>query len=103
MYAHVNFWMMNPDGATSNNLTAREMAARLSEQPGFVSYSLIRTGEREVVAVTIFESKDQLETALNTVADFVHERVQPLAAGEPERHAGAVLYHATGQVPRGDA
>lgn len=103
MYAHVNIWPMSSEGATADNTSAREMAARLFEQPGFVSYTLIRTGEREFVAVTVFQTSDQLQAALQANTDFIRERIRPLAAGDQERREGAVLYHQTGRAPVGDA
>lgn len=92
MYAHVNIWPMNQAGATSEDASAREVAGRLRQKPGFLSYTLIRTGQQEVVAVTVFQSERQLEDALKSVADVVRQRVDPLAAGEPIRREGEVLY-----------
>jgi heme-degrading monooxygenase HmoA len=94
MYAHVNIWRLSPTGATSDDSAARAVAARLRAQPGFRSYTLIRTGEREVVAVTLFDTAEQLEAAVRSLADLVRERIAPLTVGEPERRRGEVLYHA---------
>ena len=93
MYAHVNVWRLNPTGASSDDSVAHEMAARLRVRPGFRAYTLVRTGEREVVAVTVFDSELQLEEALRSAADLLEHRVRPLAAGEPERRRGEVLFH----------
>jgi hypothetical protein len=95
MYAHVNIRRLSTAGLSADDTAARELAARLGEQPGFRSYTLIRTGEREVVAVTMFESEGQLEAALGAVADLVRSRVAPLVEGEPERRRGEVLHHST--------
>ena len=54
MYAHVNISRLSGAGATSDDTAARELAGRLPSQPGFRSYTLVRTGEREVVAITVF-------------------------------------------------
>jgi heme-degrading monooxygenase HmoA len=94
VYAHVNIWRLTEAGATHDDSGARELAARLREQPGFRSYMLVRSGEREVIAVTVFDSEEQLERALASVADFVQRRITPLVAGAPERRRGEVLYHA---------
>ena len=93
MYAHVNIWRLNDAGASTDDTVAREVAAALSRRPGFRSYTLVRTGEREVVAVTVFDSADHLDAAVQTVADLVRRRVEPLAAGPPERRRGAVVHH----------
>jgi hypothetical protein len=93
-YAHVNIWRLNDAGASWDDTAAQEVAVRLRVQPGFRSYTLIRTHEWEVVAVTIFDSQSQLESAMRNVADLVNTRVKPLAEQPPDRRAGAVIYHA---------
>ena len=49
MHAHVNIWRLNEAGASADDAIARAVAGRLAAQPGFRSYTLVRTGEREVV------------------------------------------------------
>ncbi|HEV8585087.1 MAG TPA: hypothetical protein VGT02_08965 [Methylomirabilota bacterium] len=93
MHAHVNRWHLTEAGATSDNSAARAVAAALREQPGFRAYTLIRTGGAEVIAITVFDSRPELEAAIDAVAPVVRERVIPLATEKPERHAGEVLYH----------
>jgi heme-degrading monooxygenase HmoA len=95
MHAHVNIWRLNDAGASTDDSVAREVAAALSRQPGFRSYTLVRTGEREVVAMTLFDSEGHLEAAVKAVADLVRVGVEPLAAGPPERRRGAVVHHST--------
>jgi heme-degrading monooxygenase HmoA len=93
MHAHVNVWRLNEAGGSGDDAVARQVAERLAAQPGFRSYTLIRTGEREVVAVTVFDSADELEAAARAAAELVEERVHPLAAGAPERRRGEVVFH----------
>lgn len=95
MFAHVNIWRLNEAGSSTNDTAAREIGGQLARQEGFRSYTVVRTGEREVVAVTVFDTEDHLQLALRALAGFVHERVAPLAQGEPERRRGDVLYHTT--------
>ena len=94
MYAHVNIWRLNETGATSNTEAAQAIAERYRTQPGFRSYTLIRTGPQETVVVTLFDSREQLEAAVHALADVVRQRVDPLAVGAPERRQGEVLFHA---------
>lgn len=103
MHASVNIWPLNEQGASSSNRTAVELADHLRVQPGFVGYALVRTGEREVVAVTIFQTPEQLSAAARSVADLVEQRVRPLAGGEPARREGEVIYFTTGEPLTGDA
>jgi predicted phosphoribosyltransferase len=97
-YAHLNIWRLNDAGASWDNTTAREIGERLRRQPGFRFYTVIRTSEWEVAALTVFASQSALEAALDVVAPLVRERVRELTAGEPERREGVVLY-ATGPAP----
>ena len=95
MFAHVNIWRLNQQGSSTDDTAAREIGSQLAQQEGFRSYTVIRTGEHEVVAVTVFDTEDHLQSAVGALAGFVHQRVAPLAAGEPERRRGDVLYHTT--------
>src|ERR1041385_6888888 len=48
MYAHVNVWRLNNEGAAWTDDAAREIGAALQVQPGFRAYTLVRTGEWEM-------------------------------------------------------
>ena len=85
MYAHVNVWRLTDEGAAWRDDAARDIGAALQVQPGFRSYTLVRTGEWEVVVITVFTSRAELEAGLAAVAPLVHERVTPLAEGVLER------------------
>ena len=93
MFAHVNIWHLTEQGSATDDTAAREIGAQLAQQEGFRSYTLVRTGEREVVAITLFDTQDHLELAVHALAGFVRERLASLAQGEPERRSGDVLYH----------
>lgn len=94
MYAHVNIWTLSASGATSDNTVAAKIAEQLERAPGFRSYTLVRTGDREVVVVTVFDSRHQLEAAMGLVSEIVSQEVQPLVEGGPSVRQGEVLYHA---------
>jgi heme-degrading monooxygenase HmoA len=93
MYAHVNVWRLTDEGAEGKDDAARVVGAALEGQPGFRSYTLVRTGEWEVVAITMFDSRPELDAAVATVAPLVRQRVAPLAEGVLERRQGSVVYH----------
>ncbi len=92
-YAHVNRWGLNGRGAASDDTVARLIADELERRPGFVSYALVRTGPREVVAITIFETEAQLRAAMDGIAPSVRRHVRPLAVAGPERRHGEVLHY----------
>jgi heme-degrading monooxygenase HmoA len=93
MFAHVNIWRLTEQGGSTDDTAAREIGTQLAQQEGFRSYTLVRTGEREVVAITLFDTREHLEQAVHSLAGFVRERLASLVHGEPERRAGDVLYH----------
>lgn len=92
MYAHVNIWRLNERGSSTDDTAAREIGLQLSQLAGFESYTVVSTGDREVVVVTVFRTRDELEAGVRAVAEVVSQRVAPLQAAEPERRAGDVLY-----------
>ena len=100
MYAHVNVWRLTDRGAAWKDDAVRTVAAALRLQPGFRSYTLVRSGEWEVVAITVFDSRAELDAALAAIAPLVREAVTPLAEGVLERRAGTVLFHVA--TPRED-
>jgi hypothetical protein len=51
VYAHVNVWSMDDAGASWDDGAAREIGAALQAQPGFVAYTVVRSGEWEVETV----------------------------------------------------
>jgi heme-degrading monooxygenase HmoA len=91
--AHINRWRLNDRGATPNDAAARLIAGELERQPGFLSYALVRTDAREVVAITIFETETELRRAMEAVAPLVRRHVRPLAAAGPEHREGDVLHY----------
>ena len=93
MHAHINIWRSSDAGESSSDESAKEMAAVLSRQAGFVSYTLVRTGEREVVAITIFQTNSQLHAALTAAEPVLKSRVERLTEGKPEHRQGDVIFH----------
>jgi heme-degrading monooxygenase HmoA len=93
MHAHINIWRLTDAGASSNTNIARGVAARLREQPGFHSYSVVRTGERELIVITMFETDAQLHAALQEIDGRTLENIHHVTAGEPSHHVGDVILH----------
>jgi hypothetical protein len=93
MHAHVNIWHSTDAGESSSDESAKEMAAVLSQQGGFHSYTLVRTGESEFIAITLFETTAQLHAAMQAAEPVVRTRVDRLTDGHPDHHQGDVLFH----------
>jgi heme-degrading monooxygenase HmoA len=93
MHAHINIWQMSDAGQSSSDNVARDVAQRLRTQPGFHSYTLVRTGDSEFVAITLFETNAQLHSAIDALSNRAQSNIHQLAAGKPEARAGDVVYH----------
>jgi heme-degrading monooxygenase HmoA len=93
MHAHINIWRTNVAGQSSSDNVARGVVERLRTQPGFHSYTLVRTGDDEVVAITMFETTTQLHSAIESVSDLTQSNIHHLSAGKPETRAGEVILH----------
>ena len=93
MHAHINIWQTNDAGQSSSDTVARDVADRLRTQPGFHAYTLVRTGDGEVIAITLFETAAQLHSAVESVSDVTQSNIQRLSAGKPQARAGDVIYH----------
>lgn len=93
MHAHINIWQMSDAGQSSSDNVARAVAEQLRTQPGFHSYTLVRTGDSEFVAITLFETNAQLHSAIEALGNRAQSNIHQLAAGKPETRAGDVVYH----------
>jgi len=93
MYAHVNVWRLTDEGAAWKHDVASVIGAALRTQPGFRSYTLVRTGEWELVVITAFASHAELDAAVAAVTPLVREMVEPLTEGVIERREGPVLFN----------
>jgi quinol monooxygenase YgiN len=60
----------------------RELADAFAREPGFVSYEVVRTGERTLASITTFHEREQAEASNQLAADWVAEE---LADFEVER------------------
>jgi heme-degrading monooxygenase HmoA len=69
------------------------MARQLREQPGFHSYTLVRTDDLEVVAVTMFETAAQSHAAFEAVGSETRDNMHHTTSGQPEHRAGEVILH----------
>ncbi|PYM19264.1 MAG: hypothetical protein DMD78_25275 [Candidatus Rokuibacteriota bacterium] len=100
MYAHVNVWRLTDQGAQWKDDAGRAIGAALQVQPGFRSYTLVRTGEWEVVVITVFASQPELDAALAAISPLVNEQIAPLTENVLERRQGGVLVHLSTWGPR---
>src|SRR6266571_7508522 len=49
----------------------RELADAFAREPGFISYEVVRTGERTLASITTFHEREQAEASNELAADWV--------------------------------
>ena len=91
MDAHVKLWNVNSPSASYDDAAVSDLAARLRQQPGFRSFTVLHTDQRELAAVAVFETPEQLAR----VASLLDCALAPSAARSPDRRRGDVLLKAT--------
>jgi len=70
----------------------RERASGLRQQPGFVSYTAIRTGDREAIALTLWDTEPQAEQGARSADRWNRANVASLLESA-EAYLGEVLIH----------
>jgi hypothetical protein len=73
------------------HLADTEFADRLAEQPGFVDYQVVPTGEDTIMSVTIFEDEEQCLASNDMAADFVREHLGAFQIERLEVFGGEVM------------
>jgi len=75
-------------------LAAKEQFFPLFEKlPGFVSYTLVETGDNAVMSVIIFETRDQAEAANTAVRELVQQILSRVVPNPATIVIGKVLAH----------
>jgi hypothetical protein len=68
-----------------------EFADRLAEQPGFVDYQVVATGDDTLMSMTIFDDEDQCLASNDMAADFVREFLSEFQIERLEVFGGEVM------------
>ncbi|MGI8690207.1 MAG: antibiotic biosynthesis monooxygenase family protein [Thermomicrobiales bacterium] len=94
-YARVAVWRFNSgtDLATLTQRVKAEWIPLAEAQPGFVQHGIIQMGERDVVSVTAFASKEQATAPAGDSAAWIQENLMPSVASV-ERSEGAIVWDA---------
>ena len=69
----------------------RQLAAELSQAPGFVSYAVLDTGDGVLVSVTVFEDRSDLDAADQLVGEWAAQHLAALLPHPSEVIAGEVI------------
>jgi heme-degrading monooxygenase HmoA len=60
-------------------ITAREFLPLISQEPGFIDFTVIRTAEDQAVSISTFATKEQGEEGNRKALDWARERMFPMA------------------------
>lgn len=76
MYASIRRYRMEAGSMDDvMHLVDTELADRLAEEPGFVDYQAIDTGNGTIASITIFDDEDQCLHSNDLAAEFVAEHL----------------------------
>jgi hypothetical protein len=76
MYASIRRYRMGAGSMDdAMHLADTELADRLAEEPGFVDYQAVATGDDMIVSMTIFEEEEQCLASNDMAAEFVREHL----------------------------
>lgn len=96
MYASVRQYTINP-GQDRVGEAARDvqdgLGPLLSQAPGFLAYYVLDAGSNNVVAISIFESKEAEEKAEALVSGWIRQHMASLASSPPRIAEGEVIAH----------
>ena len=69
----------------------RDFAEAMAQEPGFIAYQAIRTGERTVASVTVFHDREQAEASNELAAQWVVEDLRDFEIESMGRFGGEVM------------
>jgi hypothetical protein len=92
MYASIRRYRMGAGSMDdAMHLADTEFADRLAEEPGFVDYQALDTGDGTVMSITIFETEDQCEASNDMAAAWVRESLADFQVERLEVFGGEVM------------
>ena len=74
------------------------LLAMVSEQPGFLSYAMVRTGASTVTAITMWETRDQAEQGILLAEQFNRDAVGS-AIASVDASSGEVMIQEHAHIP----
>jgi quinol monooxygenase YgiN len=69
----------------------RDFAEAMAQEPGFIAYQAVRTGERTVASITVFRDPAQAEVSNTLAAEWIAEELQDFAIESMGRFGGEVM------------
>ncbi len=92
-YGRVAVWRFNAgtDLATLTQRVRAEWIPLAEAQSGFIQHGIIQTGERDVVSITAYASKEQATAPTGDSAAWIQKNLMPSVASV-ERSEGAIVW-----------
>ena len=69
----------------------RDFAEAMAQEPGFIAYQAIRTGERTVASVTVFDDAEQAKASNELAAQWIAENLRDFEIESMGRFGGEVM------------
>ena len=92
MYASIRRYRMGAGSMDdAMHLADTELADRLAEEPGFVDYQVVATGDDMITSMTIFEDEEQCLASNDMAAQFVREHMGPFQIERLDVFGGEVM------------
>jgi len=93
MHASVNTYRVM-DGDALVHKIQDELVDRVKEIEGFIGYFVIDGADGTVIAITLGETQEMVDTSGSRAQDWVVQRAAHLIEGAPDMTAGEVRVHA---------
>ncbi|HEX5387337.1 MAG TPA: hypothetical protein VFW66_11585 [Gemmatimonadales bacterium] len=97
MYATIRHYTPTPGTATAEKMDAlgRQLhdgfVPMLQSVPGFHAYYALNVDDRELITISVFESRSGAEESNRRAAEYLVSNPAPIDAGRPEVMQGEVL------------
>ena len=69
----------------------RDFAEAMAQEPGFIAYQAIRTGERTVASITVFHDAEQAKASNELAAQWIAENLRDFEIESMGRFGGEVM------------
>jgi quinol monooxygenase YgiN len=69
----------------------RDLADAFAREPGFISYEVVRTGDRTLASITTFHEREQAEASNELAADWVSDELADFDVERMGAVSGAVV------------
>lgn len=94
MFASIRKYSNCTDAREVNRIASEQIGSAFKDLPGFVSYTIIDSGNNTVLSISVFEDRQQIERANERAREIVQSTdLSKLITNPPEITVGEVLSH----------